>query len=81
MKQVLITRDGVTKAFPLTLVQSIVSTGYDEFGDAEILAGEVAEGVDAFLGDSFASDAINYQMIDGYAIRGEFNGCEWKVSE
>ena len=81
MKQVLITRNNITKAFPLTIVHNIVDTGDDELGDAEMLAGEVAEAVDAFLGDSLAADAINYQMIDGYAIRGEFNGCEWKINE
>jgi len=81
MKQVQITRNNVTKVFPLTIVHNIVDTGDDDLGDAEILAGDVAEAVDAFLGDSFASDAINYQLIDGSAIRGEFNGCEWKVSE
>lgn len=81
MKQVQITRNNVTKVFPLTIVHNIVDTGDDELGDAEILAGEVAEAVDAFLGDSFASDAINFQMIDGSALCGEFNGCEWKVSE
>lgn len=81
MKKVIINRNGVTKSFALSLAHGIVDTGDGELKDAEILAGEVAEEVDAFLGDSFASDAINFQMIDGSALCGEFNGCEWKVSE
>lgn len=79
MKTVLITRNSVTKQFPLRVVPNSVLTG-DGWTDGEMIAATDADAVNAFVGDDFASDAINFQMIDGNAMQGELDGAvTWKV--
>lgn len=80
MKTITINRDGIVIDFPLTLVHAVVDTGGDGLEDAEMLAGWVFDAVNTFTRDDLAADTINFQMIDGEALSGEVNGCEWKIN-
>ena len=82
MKVVLIKKvdSSVSKRFPLSIVEQSVLTG-DGWVDGEMIAGADADELDAFVGDRFASDAINFQMIDGGATDGDLPGYTWQVVE
>lgn len=81
MKTLTITKAGQSTpalSIPLTLVDDAVLGG-DGWQAAHMIALNDADSVCEAIGDAFASDAINYQMLDGGAAEGELNGFMWRV--